>query len=289
MPQKISFITRPKEDFEIPSSEGYQLYSSILEVMREGDEAISEHAHNSPLSSIVVSPLWGRFGRCDRPHHKVVLSGDRYELNMGITDPKEVEIFKSIISPLIFKEKDIILHKGDLVIEEVKSTSISFQELIDSAKGIDNPEVEFWFKSPTCIQYKNSKVSEMFPHREAVFNSLVSKWNAVSPEGLKMGIERDDIGRYVVEKPDPRSYRTHSVVVNTVIDNVKGHPRPIFKQGFSGRCGYSFAKGAPEDVKNAVLILSRFAEYSGVGSAVSRGCGWVEVTVGEVGKCQTMR
>jgi len=284
MPQKISFVARPKAEFEIPSTEGYQLYSSILEVMREGDEAISEHAHDSPLSSIAVSPLWGRFGRCHRPHHKLALPGERYELNVGITDPREAEIFKSIISPLIFKERDIYLHQGDLAIEEVKSTSINFQELVDSAKGVDNPEIEFWFRSPACIQYKNSKVSEMFPHREAVFSSLVSKWNAVSPDGLRMGVERDDIARHVVEKPDPRSYRTHSVVVNTVFDSSKGHPRPIFKQGFSGRCGYSFAKGAPVDVKNAVLILSKFAEYSGVGSAVSRGCGAVEVEVGEVRK-----
>jgi hypothetical protein len=284
MPQKISFIARPKAEFEIPSSEGYQLYSSILEVMREHDEAVSEHAHDSPLSSIAVSPLWGRFGRCSRPYHKVALHGERYELNVGVTDPKEAEIFKSIISPLIFKEKDICLHQGDLAIEEVKSSSISFEELVASAKGVSDPEISFWFRSPACIQYKNSTVSEMFPHREAVFNSLVAKWNAVAPEGLRMGIERDEIARHVVEKPDARSYRTHSVVVNTVIDSVKGHPRPIFKQGFSGRCSYSFAKGAPEDVKNAVLILSRFAEYSGVGSAVSRGCGWVEVTVGEVGK-----
>lgn len=279
MPQKISFVARPKDEFEIPSSEGYQLYSSILEVMREGDEAISEHAHDSPQSSISVSPLWGRFGRCPRPHHKVVLPGERYELNIGLTDPKEAEIFRSIISPLIFKEKDIQLHQGDLVIEEVKSSSISFEELVDSAKGVENPVIEFWFRSPACIQYKNSKVSEMFPHREAVFSSLVSKWNAVAPEGLRMGIERDEIARQVVERPDPRTYRTHSVVVNTVIDSAKGHPRPIFKQGFSGRCGYTFARSAPEDVKNAVLILSRFAEYSGVGSAVSRGCGWVEVEV----------
>ena len=286
MPQKISFVTRPKAEFEIPSSEGYQLYSSILEVMRESDEAISEHAHDSPQSSIAVSPLLGRFGKCHRPHHKVVLHGGRYELNVGITDPREAEIFRSIISPLIFKEKDIALHQGDLMIEEVKSTSISFQELVDSAKAKDGEsrEIEFWFRSPACIQYKNSTVSEMFPHREAVFSSLVSKWNAVAPDGLRMGIERDEIARYVVERPDPRTYRTHSVVVNTVFDSAKGHPRPIFKQGFSGRCGYSFAKGAPEDVKNAVLILSRFAEYSGVGSAVSRGCGWVEVEVGEVRK-----
>ena len=101
-----------------------------------------------------------------------------------------------------------------------------------SAGEIKKPCLDFEFKSPACIQYRNSKVYEMFPHREAVFHSLLSKWNAVSPEEMKMNIERDEMARYMVEKP--LAYETHSVVVNTVFDKVKGHPRPIMRQGFTG-------------------------------------------------------
>ncbi len=66
-------------------------------------------------------------------------------------------------------------------------------------------------------------------------------------------------------------------LVNTVFDKNKGHARPIFKQGFTGSCTYWFTKDAPVSVKNAALILAQFAEFSGLGSGVSRGCGWVEV------------
>ena len=31
MPQKITFTTKPKAKFEVPLSEGYQLYSAILD------------------------------------------------------------------------------------------------------------------------------------------------------------------------------------------------------------------------------------------------------------------
>jgi len=112
------------------------------------------------------------------------------------------------------------------------------------------------------------------------FSSILAKWNAVSPEALRLSLERDEMARYLME--EPLSYETHSVMVNTVMDRIKGHPRPIMKQGFSGRCRYIFAKDAPRDIRNAILALSRFAEYSGVGSAVSRGWWAVKVTMGEV-------
>jgi CRISPR-associated endoribonuclease Cas6 len=280
MPQRISLITRPKQTTEIPWSEGYQLYSAILAIMKETDSAISQHVHDSQISSMSISPLQGKFGKSDRPKHKLIDPLERYEFKIGITDSKEAEIFQSMIQPLIFREQDLRLDKGVLRVEELSSSNISFDELLRSAAEFENPFVEFEFRSPTCIQYKNTKVLEMFPHREAVFSSLAAKWNAVCPEGLKMGIERDEIARYVMERP--LSYETHSVMVNTVIDRVKGHPWPILKQGFTGRCEYLFARDVPRDVKNAIVVLSKFAEYSGVGSAVARGCGAVKVTMGEV-------
>jgi len=281
MPQKISIITRPKTKFEIPASEGYQLYSAILDIMRESNEQISKHAHDSTISSIAISTLSGRFLNSDRPNHKTIDPVEKYEFNIRITDPEEVEIFQAIIQPLILKERDIILDKGELRVEEATSSTISFEDIVQSAQGLNRPAMEFRFKSPTCIQYKNSKVFEMFPHREAVFTSLVSKWNAVCPTGMKMSIERDEIARYVMERPDVRSYETHSVMVNTVFDKARGHHRPILRPGFMGRCTYTFAKDAPQDVRNGILVLSKFVEYSGVGSSVSRGCGWVEVKMKE--------
>jgi len=279
MPQKISLTIRPKEEFELPWSEGYQLYSSVLRIMQQCDEKASERAHDSPVGSISISTLEGKFKKSTRPKHKVADPSSRYSFRIGITDPNEVEIFRAIVQPLILNEQDILLDKGALRVEEAASITESFEELIRSASRFENPFVEFNFQSPTCIQYKNSKVGEMFPHREAVFSSLLSKWNAVCPEVLKMGMERDEIARYIME--EPLSYETHSVMVSTVMDKVKGHPRPILKQGFQGRCRYLFAKKAPRDVRNGILALARFAEYSGVGSAVARGCGAVKVTVEE--------
>jgi CRISPR-associated endoribonuclease Cas6 len=279
MPQKITLTLRPTAAFEMPYSEGYQLYSALLCVMREGDCAIAKHTHDSPISSISLGPLEGRFCRSDRAMHKAAAVEERYELAVGITDPKEIEIFRSIISPLVLKERNLAMEKGELRVEELTSSTASFEEMIKSAGEIKEPCLDFQFKSPTCIQYKNTRVYEMFPHREAVFHSLLSKWNAVCPEELKMSMERDDMARFMIERP--LVYGTHSIVVNTVFDRVKGHARPIMKQGFTGRCRYTFAKNAPVSLRNGIVALAKFAEYSGVGSSVARGCGAVAVGVGE--------
>ena len=278
MPQKIKLILRPKEPFDVPLSEGYQLYSALLNVMRETDPDAAERAHNSPISSISLGPLEGSFKRSQRDRHRCLVAGERYEMDVGITDPREVEIFRSIISPLVLKERNLRLEKGDLRVEELSSSAVSFEDMVRSAGGLKDPCLDLRFMSPTCIQYKNTKITEMFPHREAVFFSLLSKWNAVSSEELKMTIERDDIARFMIEKP--LAYETRSAVVNTVFDKAKGHPRPIMKQGFIGRCQYTFAKNAPEGLRNGITALARFAEYSGVGSAVARGCGAVKVEIG---------
>jgi CRISPR-associated endoribonuclease Cas6 len=214
--------------------------------------------------------------------HKAADANERYDLAVGITDPKEVEIFRSIIAPLVLKEGNLRMEKGELQVEELKSSTASFEELIISAGEVKEPCLDFQFKSPACIQYKNTKVFEMFPHREAVFHSLLSKWNAVCPEGMLMGMERDDIARFMIEKP--LAYETHSIVVNTVFDKVKGHARPIMKQGFTGRCRYTFTKNAPEGLRNGIVTLAKFAEYSGVGSSVARGCGAVAVRVSAGGR-----
>jgi len=282
MPQKISLIMRPRSRFAIPNSSGYQIYSAMLAIMGEADEGIAKHAHDSPISSISLCPAEGRFLRSIRPKHKDVNPDERYRIRIGITDPKEEAIFKSIIQPLILKERDLELDGGKLWVEEITSKTASYDEMLKQAGNSKDPTIDITFRSPTCIQYKNTKVFEMFPHREAVFSSLASKWNAVCSDGIRLALDRDEIARHVMEVPDASSYKTHSVAIGTVIDKNKGHPRPILRQGFTGRCRYVLAKNAPADLRNAVLALSRFAEFSGVGSAVSRGCGAVDVGIGEV-------
>jgi len=60
MPQKITLHLRPQAAFEMPYSEGYQLYSTLLQVMQEGDCAMAKHTHDSPINSISLGPPEGQ-------------------------------------------------------------------------------------------------------------------------------------------------------------------------------------------------------------------------------------
>lgn len=288
MPQKTNLKVKPKAKSEIPTNPGYQIYSAFLDIIESDNTEISKHIHDSPIGSVSISGLNGRFQKSQRPNYRTVTPENLYEIRIGIIDPKEAEIFKSLISQLIFSTTEgsiaIKLDGGDLEVVECQSEDKSFEEILREVAELNtkNISININFKTPTCIQYKNSKSFEMFPHRTAVFNSLLSKWNSVCPSEFKMDLERDEISRYILEMPDARSYQTHSVMVNTIFDKNKGHFRPILNFGFTGKCTYAFSKDAPQDIRNAILILSIFAEYSGVGSAVSRGCGCVDVEVNEV-------
>jgi len=288
MPQKVVLKLRSKTEIEIPASNGYQIYSALLAKIKSGNEDISKYIHDSSIGSVSTSGLSGRFRKSERPNYRIITPENLYETCIGIIDPKESEIFQTLISQVLFsisvESLAIELDGGSLEVVECTSEEESFNQILRKVAELvsRNISINFKFKTPTCIQFKNSKSYEMFPHRTAVFNSLLSKWNSVCPSELKMGLERDEISRYILEKPDASSYQTHNVMVNTIFDKNKGHYRPIFNPGFTGKCTYMFSKDAPQDIRNAILILSIFAEYSGIGSAVSRGCGCVDVELKEV-------
>lgn len=285
MPQKVTLKLKPNKEIEIPASNGYQTYSALLARLKSGNEEISKYIHNSSIGSVSISGLSGRFRKSERPNYRIITPENVYEIRIGIIDPKESEIFKVLISQLLFSISEenvaIELDGGTLEVVECKSDDKNFDQILKKVEELNSKTVSInvKFKTPTCIQYKNSKSFEMFPHRTAVFNSLLSKWNSVCPSELKMALERDEISRYILEIPDASSYQTHNVMINTIFDKKKGHFRPIFNPGFTGKCIYAFSKDVPQDIRNAILVLSIFAEYSGIGSAVSRGCGCVDVEI----------
>lgn len=266
----------PESRFPVPQSDGYSLYGALLDRLAAVDETTSAHVHDAPLGGLRVSALRGTFGDSDRRHHKTVLPDRTYRLSLGVTDPADAEVFQALVQALVLDGDQLGLTNGTLRVHEFESTNTRHADLLERASEFQSPTIEMQFRSPTCIEEAN-EVTTMFPHRVPVFNSLLGKWNKTAPEELRFDIDRDTIAGSVIEKPNVRAYRTHSVLVNRVT-NDDGENRNIFRQGFSGECEYAF-KDASSSVQNAVTALALFAEFSGIGSAVSRGCGDVTVEV----------
>ena len=276
--RRIELSLRADQRFAVPQSDGYTVYSALLALMQSSDEATSARVHNSDIGSLRNSGLHGPFGDCDRPHHKLVRPNTEYTLSIGITDPEDEAIFQALVSALVLNDEALALTHGSLQVDSFESTNATHNELLSEAAALDDPSIEITFETATCIEETGS-VTTMFPTRTAVFSSLLGKWNNTAPDNLELDVDRETLAASVIEKPDARSYQTHSVLVNRV-DSSDGNPQPIFKQGFSGRCTYEF-KDASNSVKNAVTALALFAEYSGIGSAVARGCGSISVEVTE--------
>ncbi|QSG11485.1 CRISPR-Cas system related protein, RAMP superfamily Cas6 group [Halapricum desulfuricans] len=279
--RRVTATLTPDSRFPVPQSDGYSVYSALLSILSDTDEDVGSSVHDSKLGSLHCSGLQGRFGESDRPHHKTLLPGETYELSLGIVHPDDEAVFQALVNALVLEGESIELSHGSLTVERFESENASPEELLEQASEYDDPTVEITFETPTCIE-ESGEVTTMFPHRWAVFNSLQGKWNKSCPEDLELDLSREDVEAHVIEKPDPGQHDgycldTHSVLVNRV-KNDDGENRNLFSQGFTGTCGYEF-KGASESVENAVTALALFGEYSGIGSAVARGCGNVEVKI----------
>jgi hypothetical protein len=240
------------------------------------DSGISTQVHDSPLGSLHNSGLRGRFGDADRPHHRSVRPDEEYALDLGVVDPDDAAVFQGLVRALVLEGETLSLSHGDLAIERFESGNATHRELLDRAADADDPTLELQFESPACIEEAN-EVTTMFPHRLPVFRSILRKWNQTAPEDCELALDEEDILGHVIEKPELRTLDTHSVLVNRIEDN-DDNTRPIFKQGFTGTCAYEF-KSAPEAIENAVTALALFGTYSGVGSAVARGCGNLTATL----------
>jgi CRISPR-associated endoribonuclease Cas6 len=126
----------------------------------------------------------------------------------------------------------------------------------------------FHFMSPVCINYKSSEVTEMFPHREAVFKSLENSWNQNAPEEMQFEIDTEKLKKHVIEKA--YSHDTANTVVTRKKDGE--NRRQIKAFGFTGKTEYGF-KNAPEQLKKKLAILTRYAKHAGLGSHTARGLG----------------
>jgi len=274
--RQIELSLRADHRFAVPLSDGYSVYSALLALLQSSDETTSARVHDSNIGSLHNSGLRGPFGNSDRSHHKLVTPNTEYSVSLGITDPEDEAIFEALVSSLVLADESLELTHGTLHLDSFESENTGHEELLSQASTFDNPSIEIEFRTSTCIEEAGS-VTTMFPTRTAVFSSLLGKWNNTAPHELELDVDRETLAASVIEKPDARRYQTHSVLVNRV-DSSDGNQQPIFKQGFSGSCTFEF-KNASDSVQNAVTALALFAEYSGVGSAVARGCGNVNVEV----------
>lgn len=279
--RRIDLTLEPSRSFEIPESNGYQVYGALLAALGDVDEDVSQRVHDSDLGSLHNSGLQGRFAGSDRPHHERVRRDETYDLRLGVTDPADQSVFEALANAFVFSGDTLSLSEGTLQIRDFASTNTTHEALLNEAASIvdDNPasfEISVRFETPTCIR-EADEITTMFAHRGSVFRSLLRKWNKTVPEEhadeLELGMTRRDFEENLIEKPRFSTFNTNSILVNRGENG-----GPILRQGFTGHCTYKF-KDASEAIRTATTALALFGEYGGVGGFVARGCGSVSVEV----------
>lgn len=282
------------DSFTIPNSTGYSIYGALLAKLNTINTKVSEHIHDTEFASLHNSGLLGTnnnsFGHSNRSHHKQVKPGENYILKLGVIDEEDTDIFDALARTFAFDNSPIELTHGDLYVKEFTSENATYADLIEDAKTKNVSTIRLTFETLTGIK-EHGEVTTAFPHRRAVFRSLLRRWNKTAPSQHKLNLSEEDIEAHLIEKPaydamktDPynkpqrnskRPLRTDSVVTKHIPnDNGRDHYHQL--QGFKGTCDYQFKK-PPDEFTTAITALANFAEFAGVGSAVSRGCGTTTV------------
>lgn len=267
-----SISCKPREDSIIPHSTGYLIYSALLKKVKNHNPSVSKFIHQDQTSHVSISPLKGEFKPKDRNRKQIFENTDyRFYFNLITADEAFVPIFKE----LVLNGENLQIGDAVLELREMEKEEIELEDLIIQRLP---KRLKFHFTSPASINYRNSGNIEMFPHREAVFKSLENSWNKHVHEELVMDLNVEEIKKNLVEQPKANTYQTHNVVVSRKEHPEKNHKIPIKAFGFTGEIDYSF-KEADEKLRYRLGILSRWANYAGIGSHTAHGCGSVDTEV----------
>lgn len=296
--RKATLTLHTNEPFPIPTSTGYSLYGALLGKLQTDDAAVSKHIHDREFIALHNSGLLGQhgedsFGYSNKKDHKQVRTDTQYRLNIGLIDANDIELFDSLAESFLFDDSPITLTSGNLYVDDFTSRHATYSDLIESAREDSPQALRLTFKTLTGIKEHN-EVTTAFPHRRSVFRSLLRRWNRNCPEDQTLALTEADIEQNLIEKPQyagmetpitydtdseasPTPLRTDSVVTKSLTkDNGGEYYHQL--QGFKGTCDYQF-KQTDEKIQTELTALAKFAEFAGVGAAVSRGCGHTNVEV----------
>lgn len=259
---RVKLRLTPQETVEIPHSDGYLLYSAVLNEIQEIDETESEKLHEID-TGISVSMLDGSF-KSVSPERKRVFDDAVYEVYVSFTG----DYYERFIDTLI--QDQVTFRIADGLFDVLDFNVV--QETVDDLVNTETAEsVKFNFISPTRIS--NGSVSEVFPQRVEVFYAIQSRWNEIVDEQYQTSLTREQLRKACYEEYTSLEVDRYNIrVANT--DGV-----PSTKPAFVGQCTYS--KTPDESISSTVWddirTLAKASEYIGVGSDISRGLGTVNI------------
>lgn len=264
--------------FTLPAWEGVAVSTALESALTDNSRGRDDAENDRTPGGYHVSGLRGRFGTVPDPSAKAVVPGRTYTLAVGAVGRAGGSVLDSLVDEVLLGRGALSLPGGTLEVTAFEIGSTTQQALLERAASVFDPTVRMTFRTPTCLE-EGDGGRTLFPHRVTVFSTLLGQWNRTAPGEIVHEANRETLAGAIGEHPDPQRYDVHALSFGQEGDGGEESPAD-FQHGFTGVCEYTFS-GASEAVQNALTATALYGEYSGVGSAVARGCGDVSVELFE--------
>ncbi|MBP8250775.1 MAG: CRISPR-associated endoribonuclease Cas6 [Herpetosiphon sp.] len=243
---------------QMERSQGHRAHALFLNVIEASDPVLAERLHaDVPIKPWTIAPLAQR--------NTQLRIGDGYPLRVAFL---QADLYLPFARTFLEQpQRDVTLGAGVFRLHSIQTTAQSshwagvtaWSELI--AKAVPADYITLRFASPTAFaqgtdKYGKKRIS-LFPNGEAVFGSLLRRWNAFSPRQLDENIlDAVDIL--------PKRYELKTEVMLM---------RKNEQLGFVGDISYKIT--GDETARHVVSALADAALYLGVGYKTTHGMGLV--------------
>jgi len=242
---QLEYILKPEKSPETATNPAEAAYSLLLKMINKYSGELSTYMHDFRD----IKPFSFFMSRRDNSYLCTVNVFDD-DLFYGID--YSLKKFQTEIGIVEF-----LGAKSTIEYARTKNKLINYEDIIHSAKPEERDKIRFL--RPTSFRKAGNR-QILFPLPEMVFWSILRRWNKFS--GIELNIERQVFDNVLVSAFDIRTRME------------KFSDAPI--KGFVGWIEYSL-KRLPPQLRQLIMILSYFGQFSGVGYKTTMNMGKIKV------------
>ncbi len=264
----IIFTLTAAADTKLPPMPPRILHGAFLRWLeRDHPELVKQLHDNNERRPYTLSDLHGKFE--EKNGWRKLLSGETYWYRLTALDAGFIQhLLASMRQQSAGPQPDdpkLVPGPAFFAPEQHPFAQLSsFSQIIDNVRQLsarrqlDNA-VDLQFTSPTC--FIENKQALPLPVPRYVFGYLANKWQLASPVALPV----EDLQHFVES-----IHLSHARIETQTVDLHKYR-----RTGFIGEARFSLHPALPENYRQALQLLAKFAFFSGVGSHTTMGMGQV--------------